>query len=240
LSNNADLEPCFLLHSRKYTDSKNIISLLTQNFGLVSAVFRVQKRKSIIQAPPSFTLFKVSWFGKQSLKTVSDWEVESAIVNLHQKALFCGIYVNELIVRLVKEGEEVAELFSAYSSAISKLSHDSLALHQLEVVLRIFELNLLRELGLEINMTLDLDEQPIIDNDVVFYQYVNEQGFQRIKNVSLDPIYTRQIFSGSQITNIVRKNWTAGSLQAAKRLTRLVFAPLLGDKPIKARELFSN
>ena len=240
MRNNVDLEPCFLLHSRKYTDSKNIVSLLTQNFGLVSAVFRVQKRKSVTQSLPPFTPFKISWFGKQTLKTVSDWEVESVMMNLHQNALFCGLYVNELIVRLVKEGEELVELFSAYSLAISQLSYDSLALHQLEAILRVFELNLLREIGLEISMTLDIKEQPIIDSDAVFYQYINEQGFQRIENTSLDPIYRRQAFSGSQIANIARQNWTNDSLQAAKRLTRLVFAPLLGDKPIKARELFSS
>jgi DNA repair protein RecO (recombination protein O) len=40
-----------------------------------------------------------------------------------------------------------------------------------------------------------------------------------------------------QVSNNI---WTANSLQCAKRITRMALSPLLGQKPLKSRELFQQ
>lgn len=267
MNKSIDLELCFLVHTRKYTDSKNIVTLLTQHQGLISGVLRVQKRKKMIINPPVFCPLHISWIGKSGLKTISYWESTNKPLNLLGSSLFCAIYINEIVARLLHEEESNSDMFTLYSSALHQLSRsDGKQLVQ-EKVLRVFELSMLRALGFEINLYTDVEGSKIDAKNVNYYVYDPQLGFTKasenqlasstpinrasntgsleqapILNRSLPARNNRQqtaIYYGPDLFNIVQGEWNEGSLKAAKRLTRLAFLPLLGGKPIKARELFT-
>lgn len=247
-----DLEKCFLVHTRKYTDSKNIVTLLTQDHGLVSGVLRVGKRKKIPVNLPPFCLVHASWMGKLELKTITFWESTSTVFNLSGPSLFCAMYINEIIVRLVHEGEHSRELFALYFLALEQLSHSDDSRFEQEKALREFELAMLAELGFAINLYGDVENKTIDSNTPCYYTYDPQAGFNKISidklgHEGIDTLigqseYSQSgvsTFSGTDLFNIAQSNWNSKSLKSAKRLTRLALAPLLGGKPIKARELFS-
>ena len=252
MNKSIDLELCFIVHTRKYTDSKNIVTLLTQSQGLVSGVLRVSKRKKMILNPPVFCPIQVSWIGQSALKTITFWESTHTQFELLGSSLFCAIYMNEIINRLVHEEESHNDIFSIYSFALKQLSSSGGDRFEQEKILRVFELSMLRELGFELNLYVDVEGKKIVTNSLKYYSYDAQLGFSEIANDdSLLHVQKRpssshigrhqapHIFSGDDLFNITQGEWNEASLKAAKKLTRQALAPLLGSKPIKARELFS-
>lgn len=237
MNNIIELEPCYLLHSRKYTDTKNIISVLSKNNGVVSAVIRIQKRKNIHQTPSCFTLLKINYFGKKPLKTISSWEFDTAPTDLKGKALFCGLYLNELLTRLLHEGEESKSIFILYEKAIKDLDNSHLSKELLEVSLRNFEFGFLRELGFGVNLYYDADDKHIENNNSL-YLYQEQAGFKEIGPQDNKKYNAMKIFSGQDLYSIRENIWAEQSLLAAKRLSRLALYPLLGGKPLVSKELF--
>jgi len=221
----------FVLHSRNYTDSKKILHLFTYTFGLISAVIRESKRN---QLPRPFVKCYFELSGRGGLKTIRSAESLSAPVVQEGRGLFCGIYLNELITRALPDGEGFDELVRLYDETIVKLG---VAIeHKLhEVLLRRFELVLLQEMGLGMSFTHCIDGQRILPDDSC-YVYGEGQGFRR---VNLSPSSRPDIFTGAHLNAINVQDWNKESLLAAKHISRLALRPLLGNKPIKARELFT-
>jgi DNA repair protein RecO (recombination protein O) len=74
--------------------------------------------------------------------TGADWV--GGMLPLERSALLCGFYLNELLVKFLVRDEPHTALFEQYVSTLNLLAHDEPA----SVVLRQFELALLRESGL--------------------------------------------------------------------------------------------
>ena len=71
-----------------------------------------------------FAPVMVSWRGKGELKTVHGIEpVQST--RLLGNHLYCGFYINELMLRAVMPGQSAEGLFELYSSVISRLATQS-------------------------------------------------------------------------------------------------------------------
>lgn len=157
--------------------------------------------------------------------------------SLKGKNLYCGFYLNELIMRLTWKDEPQPELYQVYQQTLLgllQLDNDM----QSEPLLRRFEFHLLAVLGYQYNFQQDTDCRDIHADK--FYSFDPFSGF----NIITDNGYGHaalQHFPGHAILAIAAEDWQHElSWQVAKHIARLALTPLLGDKPLASRELFKK
>ena len=231
-----ELQPAYLLHTRNYRDTSMLVSFLTPNYGLVSGVVKGVRStgKAAKLKRSSLQLFQkllISWRGKSDLKSITQFESCHQYGQLTEKRLFSGLYVNELLIRLLQPYDENVTLYALYETTLKGLLGDRL----IEVVLRQFELKLLELLGYGIQFDTELITGSSIQPSQ-YYQFYSDQGFVIWLGEGVStPI---NVFSGRDILAIAQGEYTDSARQAAKRLCRLALRSHLGDKPLRSRELF--
>ena len=224
-----ELQPAYLIHARKISDSRLLVDFLTRDYGVVGAIARAPSKK---KSPHSlFRPALVSWLGNNSLKTITDYELNNHNVSVLTGApLFCGFYLNELLQRLMPKGEACERLFDLYQHSLAVLAAES----DPEPVLRRFEFLLLEELGYAIDFTHDaLTGEPL--NTASHYYLDVAQGFTLLGQAHW-PCYSGQALiaiAGGDYSHVDTK-------RTAKQLSRLLLKPLLGSKALKSRELFMS
>jgi DNA repair protein RecO (recombination protein O) len=220
------LGPAYVLHSRPYRDTSALVDLLTLHHGLVRVVWRGARGGRRHLAQPFLPLL-IDLRGRGELKTLHHAEVAGPHALLQGQALFSGMYLNELLVRLLGPDTPQPLLFAAYQQAIAELAERV----SVEPVLRTFESRLIEYLGYGFSLTMDVSDNPL-DPDSR-YAYISDEGLQRIT----EPAGAG--FPGSALLAIAAGDWDApGALITAKRLMRQALAPHLGDRPLVSRQLF--
>lgn len=235
------LQPAYILHSRPYRDSSLILELLTPEFGRIGCVARGARRgkQRRAQSLQPFSPLLVSLLGRGDLKTLGPVENAGSALWLKGRAVYAGLYANELLVRLLAVGEAQYEIFACYQKLLQALAElDGSSAEQLEAPLRRFELQLLYELGSCPQLSYCAHSQGPVSAGG-HYRLESETGFV--------PVFRRGIertgeFSGADLLALEEALRTGDLgrelLATAKRLTRLLLAPLLGDRPLASRELF--
>ena len=221
----------FLLHRRPYRETSYLADLFTLEAGKVSAVVKGVRgsksdKKSLLQA---FQPLLLSIKGKHQLKNLNQLESNGAMLPLAGKTMFSAMYINELLNRLLISDIPHQELFSLYQQSLELLAKGG----DIEPILRQFELGLLQELGYGLDLQHDYESGAELE-PTAFYCFILEHGLQRCPI----PLNSPNYFSGIALLKVSRLDWDKSSLQCAKYLTRLTLSPLLGDKPLKSRELF--
>ncbi len=218
-------QPAFVLHSRSYKESSSLVDLLTPQ-GRVRAVLRGARGKAGSLVRP-FIPLELELRGRGELKTVTRLEAAGIPNLLSGDALFSGLYLNELLLRLLPSEDPHPVLFQQYADTLPLLAADQ----PLEPLLRAFEWRLLDELGYAFSLALDLAETPIQAS--LLYRLIPDAGFEVVSQ--LQP----GVFNGSDLLAMADTQWTTpGVLTAAKRLMRQALAPHLGGRPLVSRELF--
>ncbi len=233
-----ELQPAFILHVQPYRNTSALVDFLTLDYGRVSGVVKGVYRQSKTmqkmrgQLQPGFPLL-ISWFGKSDLKTITKLEQYGQAVNLVQAKLFSVLYINELLVRLLRNFDAHPLIYESYQQTLKALSGD---IH-VEIPLRKFEFTLLQEVGYGIDFRYDALSGLAIDLDQT-YLFVEQSGFFPIDADAPD-VDQHSVITGQQI--IALGNFDFDDLQLrrlAKRITRLALQPHLGGKPLRSRELF--
>ena len=225
------LQPVFVLHSRPFRDTSLLLDLLTHHHGRIHVLARnargLRSRfKGLLQP---FVPFLASWSGKTELMYLNQVEANGLPYYLSGVALISGFYLNELLVRLLHREDAHPAIYTAYQTALSHLARGD----NQENLLRLFEKQLLFELGYGVQLDKDATGVPIIAEQL--YQYQAQHGFVK----TFRAISEATVFQGKNLLALHYEELRhADDLQAAKRLMRLLLIPLLGDKPIKSRELF--
>ena len=93
-------------------------------------------------APDLFTLYQGDWQPVQDWPALKGWQQQQCWP-LQDTALFCGFYLNELLVKLLPRYEALPALFDAYQAALNGLHSSPVA----DPWLRLFEVQLLAQLG---------------------------------------------------------------------------------------------
>lgn len=233
-----ELEPCYLLHSKKYTDSKILASFLTRNYGVVQTVLRVVKKKKLSYPPLAFTPLLVSWLDSPNLKTIISYEQSHPSHALLGREMYCAMYLNEILMRMLTEHYEADGIFEFYRCTLAALENTTSNLPQQELILRSFELELLSVLGFGIDFLFDVNGVPLADNVQSMYTFHVHSGFLLCLHCVNNITVQCDCYRGADILAIGRREWTPSSLAASKKILRLALAPHLGDKPIRSRELF--
>ena len=150
--------------------------------------------------------------------------------------LFSGLYVNELLVRLVMFQESIPALYRSYQEAIVALSGE----RDLHSILRKFELSLLDALGYGINLQCDCySGEPITEHG--HYLFHPDVGFEKLLAFAPGSRSNSAVFSGGELVAL-REEEVESMVhsQAARRLTRIALQVHLGDKPLASRALFAR
>ena len=209
-----------------------IVELITREDGRVPAVVRgvrTKKSRTVGYIQP-FGRLLVSWFGRGELKTVRSMDFPWSMPELTGDALLTGLYVNELLIRLMGKYDPIPAVFDAYGPVIHRIAMGAEA----GPALRQFELLLLRELGYGITFDWEAHTgEPVrADN---WYHYVPDEGFHRIAEPRSDAYSVR----GEDLILIAEGKFTEPGIDAsAKRIIRRSLAALLGDRKLMSRELF--
>jgi DNA repair protein RecO (recombination protein O) len=218
-------QPAYVLHSRAYRETSALVDFLTPQ-GRLRAVLRSARGKAGTLARP-FVPLEVEFRGRGELKNVGRMEGMGVASWLVGEALFSGLYLNELLIRLLPSEDPHPGVFDHYAATLQALAEG----RALEPLLRSFEWRLLDDLGYGFSLDSDINGDPL-----------DSTGLYRLQvDAGLERVYLLQpgLFQGTELLAMAQADWSApGALSAAKRLMRQALAVHLGGRPLVSRELF--
>ncbi|MBS0970631.1 DNA repair protein RecO [Chimaeribacter arupi] len=221
----------FVLHGRPYSETSLMLDLFTEGHGRVRVLAKgARSRRSTLKgALQPFTPLLVRWGGRGEVKTLRNAEPVSLSLPLSGMMLYSGLYVNELLARVLEPETDCASLFFDYLSCIQLLAAGQGSPEQ---ALRRFELALLAHLGYGVDFLHCAGSGEQVTDEMT-YRYREEKGF--IASLVID----NHSFTGRQLKALAEREFPdSDALRAAKRFTRMALKPYLGGKPLKSRELF--
>lgn len=227
-------QPAFVLHTRPYRETSALVDFLTQDHGRITLMVKgVRQAKSKQRiATQSFSPLSISWAGKGDLKTLTQVEASEYWPLLEGRALCCGMYLNELLVRLVPNRDPVPHLFAVYQLALQSINDTDLE----EAMLRLVEHRLLAELGIAPSFSVDMQAERLFPQQR--YGLIAQQGFYQIDE---DGNQQGPAYLGAHLLAIAEDDYGQAEVRAtAKKVMRQLIQPLLGDKPLASRALFST
>ncbi|TVQ85383.1 MAG: DNA repair protein RecO [Chromatiaceae bacterium] len=259
----------FVLHRRDYGNSSLLLDVFTAAHGRLPLLAKGAKtarrggsaRAALLQA---FQPLWLTWSGRGEVATLTRAEAAGMPIALAGKTLYCGLYLNELLLRLLGRHDPHEALFVFYQQALAGLGGEGVfpasaatdtdpsatrtigvaesAMPTAERTIGAGLVNLvLRRFELhllqEVGYQLDLTREA--DTGVPIdvradYAYHPEQGLVRV--VSPTGVVT---ISGDTLQRLATGVPLNGEhARAARDLLRLALAPHLGERPLKSRELF--
>ena len=141
-------EPAYVLHRYDWSESSLILEVFTRHHGRIALVAKGAKKPSSAFRPVLLPLqpLQVSYGGDADIRTLKAVEWVGGHVMPTGEALLSGYYLNELLLRLMARDDPHARLFDAYAATVRVMATEPAEL--LQACLRVFELLLLREIGL--------------------------------------------------------------------------------------------
>lgn len=217
--------PAYVLHQRPFRDQSVVLELLTQDGGRLGAVYRRGRGR---KGPPlAFVPGEWQLSSRGDLRTAYGFQSGSG-QPLTGQALFAGLYLNELLLRLFPREAPAEGLFEAYGEALDALRLAPLAE---PVILRRFEWACLSALGLAFSLTEDGTGQALRPEET--YRY--EPG------VGLLAAAPEQGWAGAELLALAEGDF---STPALRTLARVIFsaalAPALGGRPLQGARFLSD
>jgi DNA repair protein RecO (recombination protein O) len=227
-----DGQPAFVLHAYPFSETSLIVEVFSRDFGRLALMARGARRpRSALRGLLlGFQPLELGWSGKGEVKTLIKAEWQGGQPLLTGKALFCGYYLNELLIHLLPREDAHERLFSVYAETLRRFA-DELQ----HADLRCFEKALLQELGYGITLERDADGAPVDAGGDYFYEI--ERGPLR-----LPPRATsRSVLSvsGKTLLDLACDDLAdPRSLLEAKQLMRMLIAYYTGGKELSTRKIF--
>lgn len=140
-------EPAYVLHRYDWSESSLILEVLTRNHGRMALVAKGVKKPTSQYRAVLLPLQPLSlgWGGDAEVRTLKSAQWVGGHVMPTGEALISGSYLNELLMRLLARDDPHPALFEHYGLAVQLLAERADAQ---QLILRAFELLLLRETGL--------------------------------------------------------------------------------------------
>ena len=225
------LQPAYILHRKPYRDTSLLLEVFSRDHGRIGLVARGAqgKRSSLKAILQPFQPLLISWSGRGELQTLTAAEVAEVAPPLAGDLLLSGFYLNEILMRLLHRHDPHDELYASYQRTLNNLSagidHDW--------SLRLFERDLLQELGYGLQLGHTADGTPL--DATSRYCYNPEDGPSLVSDDQRDCL----LIHGA--TLLALDSGEVGGTECrneAKRLMRTVLQPYLGSRPLASRELF--
>ena len=205
---------CYILHKRPFNDRSALLDLFSPIAGTTRVVARITKQRKTQSLQQLFTPLVCAWTMKNDLGALKMIEPGNGFHALTPKTLFCGFYINELILKLIPAHESATELFNAYEHCLGQLNQNT------QAALRTFEMILLEHIGQDL---------PLAPSNGCFD--FTQQGWE--------PSTRDESFSDDLIQRIKQCQWDDDRvLLAAKQLNRVRISIALEHKELKSRTIF--
>jgi DNA repair protein RecO (recombination protein O) len=225
-------EPGFILHTYPFKETSVVAEVFTRSHGRVGLIARGARRptSALRGLMQPFTPLLLSWFGKSELKTLHAAEWQGGLIAPQGRALMCGFYLNELLLRLLARGDAHELLHDRYADTLDQLAGEACGTDY-ERILRRFEKNLLSEIGYGATFDIDADDGTPIEPDVR-YVFQPERGALRATGQPGCPV------SGQTLIDLAAGRFERpATLAEAKALMRTLINHTLGAKPLYTRQL---
>ena len=223
---NIELTPAFLIHRRTFQGNSLLLDFIVRDFGKTRLIARsARKNKTSFQM---FQRLNITYKGRGELKSLAHWEISDKPRRLIGNDLVLGLYVNELLSRLLPDNEAHQKLFDEYYIFIDNIGDKASA--EKEFSLRLFENLLLEEIGYGLEFKVDSLGNKIEPN--LSYRFDGFEGLIVSENGEIAGKTLQQLdcrFDSKPNPN---------QLTVLKKLNRVRLQTILGGKPLKSRELF--
>jgi DNA repair protein RecO (recombination protein O) len=227
----------YVLHTYPYSETSLIVETFTREHGRVPMVAKGAKRRNstLRGALMQFQPVAFSWSGKNDLRSLTQAEWLGGLPMLSGSGLFCGFYLNELLLKLLARDDAHERLFDRYEEALRALGSLSGGAGEAQV-LRGFERELLREIGYALNLTHEAVNDDPIDPDGR-YVYHPERGARRLEpreHVDLE-------LSGRTLLELDSGSYSSAQTAGqAKLLMRYLLNFHLNGKALATRQIFTE
>lgn len=224
------LDDGFILFARDYRDSSLILDVFSREQGRYSVVARGARseRSKVRGRLQPFSPLTIGSMGRSELKTATTLEFSRPAYRLVGEHLLLGLYINEVLYRLLGRFDPLQALYADYESLLAELQLKEDGV----IAVRRFELALLQELGYGISFNYDAGTGGSIEADLS-YRYVVHEGFY-------GTAAGEQSIKGMDLMNVANGQIELADSQKLKDITRRSLAELLGEKPLKSRSLFAK
>lgn len=227
---NGGLFQAFVLHRRDYGDTSLLVELFATGLGRFPAIAKGARRR---RNPASALLqpFQPLWIGvvgRGEVRTLTRVEAAGRALPLVDQALPCGLYLNELLNRLLGRHDPQDSLFAFYHVALAGLTGEDF-----ETTLRQFELRLLEELGYapglgrdgQTGLPVEAGQTYVVDPGQAPRRALPEESPRAVRGDTLLALADNGPLDVTQ-------------RREARGLLRRLLDPHLGPRPLKSRELF--
>lgn len=216
----------YILHQRPYRNTSSILRLLVEGKGLIEGVYRGGQSRGL----QLFTPYWLYCQSREGLSRINKLEPLEKTYPLTDKSLLCALYVNELLVKLLRQFDAQQDIFSLYQQALGALTKPS----QLDVTLRRFEIALLKELGFALMFDRESHTHYPIEEKSTYCFYPDSGFIKKTTSKSVE-----RAFLGQDLLAISRDNYALPSTRrTAKLIMREMVDYLLNGKVLQSRELF--
>ena len=229
-----DAQPAYILHSYPFRETSLIVEAFTRDFGRVALLARGARRpRSAMRGLlMGFQPLEIGWAGKGEVLTLMKVEWQGGQPLLAGSALFCGYYLNELLLHLLPREDAHQRLFQRYGEMLLRFAEHPTGVVQ-ETDLRCFEKALLQELGY--GLTLDVDQAGRAVESEALYCYEIERGPRRLESATQGS----PACSGRSLLDLADENFSSPrSRTEAKSLMRALIAHYLGGAELETRKIF--
>jgi DNA repair protein RecO (recombination protein O) len=227
-----DLQPAYVLHTRRFSESSLLVEFLTRDQGRIAllakgALNSKNARQALLQ--PFVPLF-IAWRGRGELPTLTSLDAAGNTLTPQGRVLYCGLYMNELLLHFIQRQDPHSQLFISYAACLLSLLETDGSNQSIEPILRRFELALLDELGMGLNLSHDQQHQSI--QSQAYYEYDILDGAR------LAQPGKRAVMGASLLALAMGKFDNQQQRLEARQLMRQVLDYHLAGKILKSRELF--
>ena len=229
-----DGQPAFVLHAYPFRETSLIVEVFTRDFGRMALLARGARRPraAIRGLLLAFQPLEIGWAGKGEVLTLMKAEWQGGQPLLTGDALFCGYYLNELLINLLPREDAHERLFACYGAMLGRLAEDATG-ELREANLRSFEKALLQELGYGLMLNHDAAGEPVVPE--AFYAYRMEQGPIRLDHHE----GAAQVIRGKTLLDLEAEDFgDPRSRMEAKALMRTLMAYYLAGKELVTRKIF--
>jgi DNA repair protein RecO (recombination protein O) len=228
-SDRHSLKDAYLLHRRNVRETSLLLDILSREHGILRLIAKGAMRAkggrfSVLQP---FAPLSLGWTPRGEPAVLTAAEARGKPFGLAGKVLFCGFYLNELLLKLLPQHDPHPGIFAVYEQSLGRLQSGE----RLDESLRFFELALLEEIGYGLVLDRDADSGAEIEAHR-HYVYHVEHG-------PVESAPGTQAIRGSALLGL-RDGLLPGPVEIgeAKRLMRRIINHHLGGRPLKSRELF--
>jgi DNA repair protein RecO (recombination protein O) len=258
------MDRAYVLHTYPYRETSLILQAWTEKHGRIGLVAKGARRPKSAHRSllVPFQPLAIDWFGRGELRTLKTAEPASPATPLAGQGLLSAFYLNELLLKLTHRDDPHEGLFVAYDAAISELRRiskfgdrppfspaaraDSAPengglspnFSPVEVVLRRFELTMLRELGYAVELAREARTGEPIDAQREYW-YVVERGPVAAEGEGALANAVR--LRGLTLIDLERGRFEeAATVAQAKQLMRLLINHSLNGQELATRALIRD